>query len=84
MLSVGRRECAFVSTGSIIPEGADAVVMMEYSKKSGNQVEFIKSVAKGENVTYRGSDIKRGTIVLQARHILVSSGFGHPICSWNW
>ena len=76
MLRVGRRECAFVSTGSIIPDGADAVIMIEYSKRTGNKVELIKSVEKGENVTYRGSDIKRDEIVLQAGTFLYPQDLG--------
>ena len=73
---VGRQECAFVSTGSMIPDGADAVVMFEYSKRGGNKVEFVKSVEKGENVTYRGSDIKRGVTVLQAGTFLYPQDLG--------
>ena len=76
MLRVERQECAFVSTGSMIPNGADAVVMFEYSKRGGNKVKFSKSVEKGENVTSRGSDIKRGELVLQAGTFLYPQDLG--------
>ncbi len=76
MFRVERQECVFVSTGSVIPDGADAVIMIEYSNKSGKNVEFIKSVEKGENVTYRGSDIKRGAVVLQSGTFLYPQDLG--------
>ncbi|MBI2127003.1 MAG: molybdopterin molybdenumtransferase MoeA, partial [Thaumarchaeota archaeon] len=73
---IGRQECGFVSTGSVIPAGADAVVMIEYSTRNGNKVEFSTSIEKGENVTYRGSDIRRGETALQAGIFLYPQDLG--------
>jgi len=61
---VGRSEAAEVSTGSMMPLGADAVVMIEYSESDGDQVLVRRPVFGGENVQAAGSDISLGEVVL--------------------
>ncbi len=71
-LSAGH--CALIHTGGMIPNGADAVVMVEYSQKvSGGsgmpgegpcEIEIFKSVAEGENVICIGEDVARGQKVI--------------------
>lgn len=55
-----------VWTGNPLPKGADAVVMLEDTKKMGEELEVWVSVAPGENVSKRGEDIKKGTVALKA------------------
>ncbi|RLF10149.1 MAG: molybdopterin biosynthesis protein, partial [Thermoprotei archaeon] len=57
-------ECAYVATGSMLPEGCDAVVMVEYTKEANGQVEVYRSVAPGENVVKKGSELKQGQLML--------------------
>ncbi|MCX8191769.1 MAG: molybdopterin molybdotransferase MoeA, partial [Nitrososphaerales archaeon] len=65
-LKVGRLEAVEVSTGSIIPHGADAVVMVENTKRiDEGRIEVYLSVAPGENVSRMGEDIKKGDTVLR-------------------
>jgi len=65
-LSLKRGEAAYVSTGSPIPNGSDAVVMLEYAKKIGEGViEVYKPVSPGEDVSWKGEDVKKGEIVLK-------------------
>jgi len=59
--SLGVGECAKVVTGSPIPEGADAVVMVEYTEAiSKDEIEIRCSVSPGENLILQGEDYKRG------------------------
>ncbi len=55
----------YVATGSMIPEGCDAVVMQEYARSLTDIVEITKAVHHGENICYEGEDITRGTLILK-------------------
>ncbi|WP_319583593.1 gephyrin-like molybdotransferase Glp [uncultured Pseudodesulfovibrio sp.] len=62
-------ECARIATGGVLPEGADAVVMVEHTQAMqdetvGGTIEIRKSVAPGENVMQRGEDAKQGAEAL--------------------
>jgi putative molybdopterin biosynthesis protein len=63
-LQVARSEAAEVSTGSMMPQGANAVVMIEYSQAEGDRVLIRRPVYAGENVQAAGSDISFGEAVL--------------------
>ena len=59
--------CAEVPTGGMVPEGADAVVMVEYTEAFGEDgVAVYQSVAVGEHVVQIGDDIKCGEVLMQA------------------
>ncbi|GAB4224712.1 MAG: hypothetical protein Kow009_16310 [Spirochaetales bacterium] len=49
-----RGTCLYVPTGGMIPEGADAVVMLEYSEPLGDLIQILRPVSPGENVIERG------------------------------
>jgi len=62
--------CMTIHTGGMLPKGADAVVMLEYTQTVGsgsfrpnNEIEISKSVADGENVISIGEDVARGQVV---------------------
>jgi len=60
-----RGECAQIPTGGKLPEGADAVVMMEYSQMvEDGVVEISRPVSPLENVIQPDDDVKRGQVVL--------------------
>ncbi len=64
-------ECARIATGGVLPEGADAVVMIEYTGEMGdNTIEIRKSAAPGENVMQRGEDAQEGQIALAAGTVM--------------
>ncbi|MCA9703229.1 MAG: molybdopterin molybdotransferase MoeA, partial [Methanolinea sp.] len=63
-LSVHRGECVYVPTGAPLPEGADAVAMVEYCDLLGDQVLVKKPMANGENMVRRGEDFASGELVL--------------------
>lgn len=57
--------CVAVATGSVMPEGATAVVMQEYTQKLGEDTVVIqKAVFPRENCMLQGEDAKRGTCTL--------------------
>jgi molybdenum cofactor synthesis domain-containing protein len=57
-------ECVQVATGSPVPRGSDAVVMVENTKASGGEVEVHQPVYPGANIAPRGEDIRRGDVVV--------------------
>jgi molybdopterin molybdotransferase len=57
-------EAVYVATGAMLPEGADGVVMQEQTRQTGHDVEVTRTVYKGENICFRGEDIKKGSPVL--------------------
>jgi len=57
--------CIKIMTGAPLPEGADTVVMKEYTEEQGeNLVKISGDNKKGQHIRYRGEDIKQGDIVL--------------------
>lgn len=59
--------CAVIHTGGMIPEGADAVVMLEYTSRAGpNTLEVMRAAAPGENILVRGEDVQVGEVVIPA------------------
>jgi molybdopterin molybdotransferase len=56
-------ECIYVPTGGILPEGADAVVMIEHAEQIGEEILVKKPVAHGENVLFFNEDFSSGDIV---------------------
>ena len=54
----------YLATGSMVPEGADGVVMQEFVRRMGNEIEVTRSVFKGENICFKGEDVQKGAVVL--------------------
>ncbi len=71
-----------VATGALIPKGANAVIMEEYTHKVGNEVLVYRYVAPGENIALTSSDISMGDLVLrkgtklEPYHIALLAGLG--------
>lgn len=59
-------EAKQVWTGNPVPEGTDAVVMLENTKEKGNQIEVWTSLTPGENVSKKGEDLRKGEIALKS------------------
>lgn len=59
-------ECIYVPTGGMIPEGADAMVMVEYCELFDiTHVAVYSSVASGTSIVMAGEDIDKGDIVIK-------------------
>jgi molybdopterin molybdotransferase len=60
-------QCALIHTGGMLPEGTDAVVMLENTQQvQAHEVEVLRAVAVGENVLKVGEDVSTGEEVLAA------------------
>ena len=61
---VGAGQCSLIHTGGMVPDGADAVVMLEYTGQTGSdEIEVVRAVAEGENVIRVGEDVAQGQVV---------------------
>jgi molybdopterin molybdotransferase len=70
-------QCALIHTGGMVPQGADAVVMLEDTQISRpGEIEILHAVAMGENVIAVGEDIKMGEIVLPKGSLLRAPEIG--------
>jgi len=66
-------QCALIHTGGMLPNGADAVVMLEYTQNvrgrgdlhgRPSEIEIFRAVADGENLIRVGEDVAQGQLVL--------------------
>lgn len=76
---IGAGQSALIHTGGMLPNGSDAVVMLEYTQRTGSggqisartdEIEIFRAVADGENVIRIGEDVAQGQVV-QARGSLL-------------
>jgi len=59
-------EAVAISTGAMLPRGADAVVPIEHVAQAGSEIEVTSPVEPGLHVRTAGEDIRAGEIVLRA------------------
>jgi len=65
--SVEQGEAARISTGGMLPKGADSVVMIEHTEILDEKtIEAYKSAAPGQNIIQKGEDFTEGNIILHA------------------
>jgi molybdopterin molybdotransferase len=76
-LAIAAGEAAIIHTGGMLPDGADAVVMIERTQRATDQeIEVLRAVAPGENVLRVGEDIKPGDRLLESGHLLRPQDLG--------
>ena len=76
-LTLKRGECAYVPTGGAIPDGADCMVMIEYTEDYGDStVGILKPGAPGLNLIFRGDDVYPGKAVLRSGQVLRAQDIG--------
>jgi molybdopterin molybdotransferase len=61
---VEKGQAVSIMTGAPVPAGADAVVMVEYTSRQGEQVEITRAVAAGENIVPRGAEAQQGSVLV--------------------
>lgn len=70
-------KCAYVPTGGQIPRNADAMVMIEHSEPYyDNIIGISKSVSPGQNIIFKGDDVRKGEIVLSCGTVIRSKEIG--------
>ena len=65
-----------ISTGVAMPKGSDAVVMVEYCDKGEDTVDILKSATQTLDVDKKGSDIKKGELIMKRGTILTPGRIG--------
>lgn len=82
-------EAMAIATGGVVPEGADAVIPIEYVVESDNEIEIESTVGQSDNVRPRGGDVSAGGTVatrgsrLTAAQLgaLAASGVAEVVCA---
>jgi putative molybdopterin biosynthesis protein len=75
-VKVEKGAAAQIVTGAPMPEGADSVVMLEYTAQKDEYIMVNSAVSKGENVMKAGSDIRKGESILKRGTVLSSHEIG--------
>jgi putative molybdopterin biosynthesis protein len=65
-----------IATGGMLPRGADAVVMIEHTTVAGGKLRLTRPAAPGANITFAGTDIGCGEVVLHRGEFLGSRNTG--------
>jgi gephyrin len=83
---LAENECAYITTGSMLPNTANAVQMVEFTQQCQNlahehpanarYIQILRSVRLNENVRAPGSDLKRGDTVLQQYSQITAADIG--------
>jgi molybdopterin molybdotransferase len=63
-LKIESGQAASIMTGAPAPPGCDAVVMVEYTSRDGDQVTITKGIAAGDNIVPIASEAKKGDRIL--------------------
>ena len=70
-------QCALIHTGGMLPNGADAVVMLEYTQSvQKNEIEVFRAVADGENLIRIGEDVTQGQLIQSKGRLLRPAEIG--------
>ena len=65
LLTISVGQCALIHTGGMLPPGADAVIMLEYTQPvRPAEIEIQRAVAEGENVIRIGEDVTENQVVI--------------------
>jgi molybdopterin molybdotransferase len=56
--------CVQIMTGAAVPQGADAVVMIEHTQRVGDLVRFERAAQVGQSIVPRGSEAAAGQTIL--------------------
>ncbi|GIT74918.1 MAG: hypothetical protein Ct9H300mP29_9120 [Candidatus Neomarinimicrobiota bacterium] len=68
---IGQGECAQCMTGAKIPDGADAVIMVEDTSgfSDGDSVQIFFEAHPGKHIRRKGEEISKGELLIQKREI---------------
>lgn len=64
--ALGEKEAYRIMTGAILPEGADAIVMLEHTEQMERGILVKQAYQPGDNVSHQGEDAKRGETLITA------------------
>jgi len=65
LFTIGTGQAAGISTGGMLPDGADSVIMVEHTEAVDDiSIEVYRSVAPGQNILEKGEDIAKNTVLV--------------------
>lgn len=68
---IGPGECSRIATGGMLPQGADAVVMLEHTEAlADDEIGALRPASPGQNVMRRGEDCPAGGVLVPAGRVL--------------
>ena len=82
--TLGPSQAAVISTGAMVPAGADAVIALERAATHAGRVQINQAVRAGNDIRLAGEDIAAGSLVLRAGRNLdpaalgIAASLGHP------
>ena len=74
--SLGAGEAIEISTGAVVPDGADAVIPVERVEVGRDEIEVSASVPVGDNIRQRGGDVRAGDEVVAGGTVLTAARIG--------
>ena len=74
--TLGPGQCVRVTTGAVMPAGADTVVVQEVARVAGGKVTIPPGQKAQQNVRYAGEDLKKGVPVLKPGQLLRPAELG--------
>jgi molybdopterin molybdotransferase len=75
-VAVGEGEAIWISTGALVPEGADAVLPVEDTSEEDGHVLPARPVREGEHVRRAGEDVEAGDVLIPAGQPLHAAEVG--------
>ena len=70
-------QTVYVPTGAMVPENADAVVMIEHTEKfTDNKISIYNAVATGKSIVKKGDDIKKDSLLLKQGRKITTGDIG--------
>jgi len=81
--SVGPGECSKIMTGAMVPEGADCVIMVEYTEEVVPGTIRFTGAGTRDNICLKGEDVRQGDVVLRRgvlikpQHVAVLAALGY-------
>jgi len=73
---VGPQQAVRLFTGSVVPDGADAILLQEDATRDGDRVRVNEAVAAGRHIRRKGQDFAAGDVVIPAGRRLTARDVG--------
>jgi len=74
--TVRREQAARIMTGGVMPDGADAVVIVERAREKDGRVLIFSPAKPGQNVRRKGEDIRKGKVVYRSGELVRAAELG--------
>jgi molybdenum cofactor synthesis domain-containing protein len=69
-IAINKGECTRIATGCPVPQGADSVVMVEFTDEKGGKASIFDVVHPGANISPQGEDMKKGEAILKKEEVV--------------